>query len=171
MKNRGGHQYQEHRSDLKKVYIVVYNGTVKLQPPYFYVSGELNQAEIRRCKNSAWYRLSIWLVRKVRTKYTCRRLTSVRKQPISNGTPLIPVSSWYTPYFLLLPSFLDSNRLSPYMILTSIPPVSSWGGLGKSHPRLDSYDRFPSLQCQPPQPSTRYPLDAKIFHKFNSQSI
>ena len=46
------------------------------------------------------------------------------------------VSSWHTSSFLLLPSSLASNMLSPNMNLTSPPPVSSYGD--EFNPTLDS---------------------------------
>ena len=49
--------------------------------------------------------------------------------------PLMPVSSWHTPPFLLLPSSLAYNIPTPDMGLTSTPPVSIWG-----------YEFWPSLK-------------------------
>ena len=54
-------------------------------------------------------------------------LTVSGKNPFRKWIPLTPISSLQTPSFILLPYSLASNRLSPYMILTSIPPVSSLG--------------------------------------------
>ena len=66
--------------------------------------------------------------RGIDTIYNSSRLTGIREQPILNWIPLSPVSSWYTPSFLLFNSSLYYNRLSPDMILTLIPPISIWGG-------------------------------------------
>ena len=60
------------------------------------------------------------------TKYTCRRITSVREQPVSNGIPLALVYSWQTPTFLLVPSSLASNRLFHDMSVTLITLVSRY---------------------------------------------
>ena len=105
------------------------------------------------------------------TKYTYRRFTGVREQPILNGIPLKQLSSWHTPYFLLINSSLVFNRLYPDMSLTLIPPVLRW-----------EYDISTTLEPSPPIGSPPYnvshlnpqpdiPLTPKYTRYFIQQAL